>query len=118
MSYFAYKNLHVLGVCMVCLALGGLIVQNMQKESPWRVSLLATHGTGLLLVFTAGLGMLTSVDVTWPLPGWLIGKTGIWIVLGLVPALLTRSPAITRSSWWIVLFLCGVAATPALYKPF
>ena len=120
-SLLVYKNLHLLGVFMILVALGGLILQQMQataRERVWRKPVAITHGIGMVLVLVAGFGMLARLGITWPWPGWIIGKVVIWLVLGLLIAVIGRVPALAKPLWWITIALAAIAAYLALNKPF
>ena len=80
-----YKNLHLLGVLMIFVALGGLILQQIQattREQIWRKPVAITHGIGMVLALVGGFGMLARLGIFWPWPGWVLGKIIIWLVLG------------------------------------
>ena len=120
-SLLVYKNLHLLGVFMILVALGGLILQRMQattREQVWRKPVAITHGIGMVLVLVAGFGMLARLGITWPWPGWVIGKVIIWLLLGLLIAVIGRAPALVKPLWWITIALAAIAAYLALNKPF
>jgi hypothetical protein len=120
-SLLVYKNLHLLGVFMILVALGGLILQQIQattREQVWRKPVAITHGIGMVLVLVAGFGMLARLGITWPWPGWVIGKMIIWLVLGLLVAVIGRAPALAKPLWWITIALGAIAAYLAFNKPF
>jgi hypothetical protein len=116
-----YKNLHLLGVLMIFVALGGLILQQIQattREQVWRKSVAITHGIGMVLALVGGFGMLERLRISWPWPGWVLGKIIIWLVLGVLVALVGRAPALAKWLWWITIALGAIAAYLALNKPF
>jgi hypothetical protein len=120
-SLAVYKNLHLLGVFMILVALGGLILQQINirtREQVWRRPVAITHGIGMVLVLVAGFGMLARIGVPWPWPGWVIGKIIIWLVFGVLIAVIGRSPGLAKSLWWITIALAALAAYLALNKPF
>jgi hypothetical protein len=112
-----YKNLHLLGVFMILVALGGLILQQIQattREQVWRKPMVITHGIGMVLALVGGFGMLAGM----PWQGWVIGKIIIWLVLGVLVALIGRAPALAKPLWWVTIALGAIAAYLALNKPF
>jgi hypothetical protein len=118
-----YKNLHLLGVLMIFVALGGLILQQIQattREPVWRKPVAITHGIGMVLALVGGFGMLArpEIGIIWPWPGWVIGKIIIWLVLGVLVALIGRLPALAKPLWWVTIALGAIAAYLALNKPF
>jgi hypothetical protein len=120
-SYAIYKNLHFLGIFMILVALGGLILQQIDtrtRERVWRRPVAITHGIGMVLVLVAGFGLLARIGVHWPWPGWVIGKIVIWLVFGVLIAVIGRSPGLAKPLWWITIALAALAAYLALNKPF
>jgi hypothetical protein len=116
-----YKNLHLLGVLMIFVALGGLILQQIQattRVQVWRKPVAITHGIGMVLALVGGFGMLARLRISWPWPGWVLGKIIIWLVLGVLVALVGRAPALAKWLWWITIALGAIAAYLALNKPF
>jgi hypothetical protein len=116
-----YKNLHLLGVFMFLVALGGLILQQIQlttRDQVWRKPVAITHGIGMVLALVGGFGMLARLGIFWPWPGWVIAKIVIWLVLGVLVALIGRAPALAKPLWWTTIALAAIAAYLALNKPF
>lgn len=115
-----YRNIHLLGVFMVLVALGGAVLHGMMnqgKDLTWRKVISVTHGLGLVLIVVAGFGMLARLGISWPWPGWVWGKVVVWVLLGasIVPA--RRSPGMAPALWWIVIVLAAAAAYLAINKP-
>jgi hypothetical protein len=116
-----YKNLHLIGVFMILVALGGFIVQQIHATTPervWRRSIAITHGIGMVLALVGGFGMLARMHIFWPWPGWVVGKIIIWLVFGILVALIGRTPALAKPLWWSTIALAAIAAYLALNKPF
>jgi hypothetical protein len=116
-----YKNLHLIGVFMILVALGGFIVQQRQSTTPervWRRPIAITHGIGMVLALVGGFGMLARLGIFWPWPGWVVGKIVIWLVFGILVALIGRTPALAKPLWWSTIALGAIAAYLALNKPF
>lgn len=120
-SLLIYKNLHLIGVFMILVALGGLILQQINastREQMWRKTVAITHGIGMVLVLVGGFGMLARLGIFWPWPGWVVGKIIIWLVLGVLVAVIGRAPTLAKPLWWITIALAAIAAYLALNKPF
>jgi hypothetical protein len=116
-----YKNLHLIGVFMILVALGGLILQQINagvRGQAWRKPVAITHGIGMVLVLVGGFGMLARLGIHWPWPGWVVGKIIIWLVFGVLIALIGRAPALAKPLWWVTIALAAIAAYLALNKPF
>lgn len=122
LSYTVYKLIHVLGIWMVFLALGGLILFSInghaKSDNRWRRPAAITHGVGLFLVLLGGFGMLAKLGINWPWPGWIVGKVIVWLLFGGVIALIFRKPSLAKILWWVVLGLGVIAAYLVLWKPF
>ena len=120
-SPLVYKNIHLLGVFMILMALGGLILHRINggiREHAWRKPVAVTHGVGLLLALVGGFGALARLGIFWPLPGWVIGKLVIWLVFGALVAVIFRSPTLAKPLWWVTIVLAALAGYLALHKPF
>ena len=119
-SFELYKNIHLLGVFMVLVALGGATLYGMVsrgKELAWQKVVSMTHGIGLVLVVVAGFGMLARLGISWPWPMWIWGKVVIWVLLGALIAPARRSSGMAHGLWWIVILLAAVAGYLAINKP-
>ncbi|HJL42511.1 MAG TPA: hypothetical protein RMG48_14505 [Myxococcales bacterium LLY-WYZ-16_1] len=120
MSYKLYALLHHVGLFSVLVALGGTIVGARLgwADTGLRRILVAIHGTGLFILLVAGFGALAKLGVTSGVPGWIIGKIVIWIILGGLVVPIRRAPQ--QSMLWLVLVpVLGLgSAWLALYKPF
>lgn len=115
-----YRIIHLLGIFMILVALGGAALYGMVNEGrtlAWRTVASVTHGIGLLLVAVAGFGMLARLGIDWPWPTWVWGKVAIWVLLGALIAPARRSAGLAKGLWWIVILLAAVAAYLAIYKP-
>jgi hypothetical protein len=121
-SYSVYKIVHLSGILMVFLSLGGAAMHAInggEKNHAWRKPVAITHGLGLLLALVGGFGLLARLGIAHGgLPGWVIAKLGIWLILGALLAVLIRKKNLAKSLWIFVIFLGGVAAYLAGYKPF
>lgn len=115
-----YKVLHLAGVMMVFLALGGVVMHalgNGSPDHPWRKQAAMTHGIGLVLMLLGGFGMLARLQIP-ILSGWVILKFLIWVVLGGLLFLIIRKPGQSKRWWGIIILLGILAAYLANFKPF
>jgi hypothetical protein len=120
-SYLVYKNIHLIGVFMILMAVGGLLLHCItggRQEHSWRRPVVVTHGVGLLLVLLGGFGMLARIGIFWSWPGWVMGKIIIWVIFGGLVGVIFRKPVLARSLWWVAIALAGLAAYLAGHKPF
>lgn len=113
-----YRILHLVGVIMIFLSLGGLIVYGMLGSNEERVKKMAglTNGIGLFLALVGGVGMLGKLGLGFP--GWAIAKLGIWLVLGGSIAVANRKPEFGKYLWVGSVLLGVVAVYLAIFKAF
>ncbi len=118
MSLLTYKVLHILGISLILVALGGAALRALGGGIDGSARKLAgiTHGVGLLIVLVSGFGLLARLDLGFPLWVWL--KLTIWIVAGVLLVLIRRMPQHATIFWFAIPILTGFAAYLALYKPF
>ena len=118
MTYAVYKIIHLTGVMIIFLSLGGLICRSTLKseESAFKKFGGITSAIGLIVVFLSGFGLIAKLGLG--LPGWILGKLTIWFLLGSMIAVINRNPRLGLTLWWIVIGLGLVAAVLAITKPF
>jgi hypothetical protein len=123
MPYAIYKLIHFLGIFTL---LGALVAAAMhvlrggtRADDPYRRRLLAAHGIAAFLVLLGGFGMLARMGVMHgTLPGWVLLKLALWVVIAGLVALPYRGRAGARFVLAGLPLLLLVAAATALYKPF
>ncbi len=119
-----YEILHIIGIAMLFLTIGGVSVHaangGNKKTSSTRPIVGSIHGLGSLLILVGGFGMLARLGFLHGanFPGWLWVKIIIWIILSGVVLLPYRRPALAKPFLWLLPLLAGVAVYMALYKPF
>jgi hypothetical protein len=121
MSYEFYKVLHLLGMFLLFLSLGGIslftINGGTKLTNLWRAKVAITHGIATLLVLVGGFGLLaTKYPSPWPM--WVYPKILIWLVFAGVLALAYKSQKIAQALWLILPILGLTAAYLAVYQPF
>ena len=118
MPVTVYKVIHLTGVLMVFLSMGGLIFRSQLGEEGNRLKRLGgiTNGVGMLLALVGGFGLLAKLSIGFP--GWVIAKLGIWIIFGGLIAVANRKPELSYTVWFAVIFLGATAAYLAGAKPF
>lgn len=121
-SYSVYKVVHLVGVLMVFLALGGLLTHAINggaKQHSWRKPVAITHGIGLFLSLLGGFGLLARLGIVHGgLPGWVLAKLGIWTVFAVLISVIMRRPQWAKVLWPLIIVLGGTAAYLAGSKPF
>ena len=114
MSLGFYLWLHLAGLGLMLLALGGMALLAGERNR----MLAAAHGVGLLLSFVSGFGLLAKLVIPWPWPGWVFVKILLWLVLGAAPAVMRRIQGRTAALFWGLWALFLVTAWLAVHKPF
>jgi hypothetical protein len=107
-----YKCLHLAGISLVLLAIGGLA----QRQD--RRFLSIAHGIGLLVTLVGGFGLLARYQIQWPWPGWVMAKVVLWFVFGGSIVLLKRLPHMGTILWWAGWVLFLAAAYLGVHRPF
>jgi hypothetical protein len=118
MSHSLFKILHLSGVFMVLLSLGGLIVLGVVEDSRWRKLAGMTNGIGLVVILIGGFGLLGQLQLGWPWPGWILFKMLIWLIFAVLMVLARRASRLGSALWWGSVILAAVAAALANLKPF
>jgi hypothetical protein len=118
MSYELYKIVHIVGLLLVFLGLGGAMIGTRSEGGRPAAVAGLLHGLGLLLMLVAGFGMMARLDIAWPWPTWLLAKLLVWLTIGALPALVKREVLPRRAGWVLAALLGGIAAWLAITKPF
>ena len=124
MSLTFYKLMHILGILLVFLGLGGravLAAQSEPRKAPGQKLVGILHGAGLLIVLVGGFGMLAKLGLNGEELqglGWVLVKMVIWILLGGSIMIPVRKPEWTTPWLVAVTALAMVAGYFAFYKPF
>jgi uncharacterized membrane protein SirB2 len=118
MPYEIYKLLHVFGLMLLFLGLGGQLLAPRAEpaKAPKITSVL--YGIGLLIMLFGGFGMMARLGIQWPWPGWLIAKLAVWITIGALPFFVRREVLARSTAWWVAAGLGALAAWLAINKPF
>lgn len=115
MSPETYRLLHVVGVLLLFLGLGGSFAAAGGEGKAPKL-FLALHGIGLLTMLVAGIGYVHKKGLAWD--NWLFAKIACWVLLGAVPVLVRRG---VLPRFLGVVIAVGIGATAvwlAQTKPF
>ena len=118
-----WKVIHLFGVLLVFLSLGGLSLHAMnggtRSSNAARRFVTISYGLGLAVILVAGFGGLgASGAMSGGLPGWAAAKLAIWILLGGLLAVPYRKPSLARPLWISAPLIGALAAFLATTKPF
>ena len=122
MSLTTYNLIHLTGLAALLMSLGGIAAITAAghdlKASGQKGQLMALHGVGLVLVIVAGFGQLARLGISHSgIPGWVWMKVVLWLILGLVPLWIRKSPKVARPLLLVLPLLVLAGAYLALYKP-
>ena len=130
-SYGVYRLLHFFGIFLLLTSLGGAVMRAMvgatrtaeagvaaDETAGRRLRRLIgiSHGVAMFLILLGGFGMLARLDIG--MPGWIVGKLVVWLVLGGLLGAATRMAGRARVLWFAIPVLGLVAAWLAYTKPF
>ncbi|HWP91841.1 MAG TPA: hypothetical protein VNN20_06560 [Thermodesulfobacteriota bacterium] len=116
--YEAYKVIHVIGVMLLLLSLGGYLMLSTNQSARGRKLAAITHGISVLIILVAGFGLLARLGFFgaggWPL--WVWVKLLIWLILAVIVVLIKRVPGLMPVLWFVIPALGAIAAYMAVYK--
>jgi len=117
-SILFYKVLHLIGIIMLFLSIGGAVIRaaaNQQNEKLEKFVLI-NHGISLLIIVVAGFGLLAKLGMIFT--GWVVVKIIIWLLMAVIILPIKKMPE-KKSVWWYTALILGaIAAFMAIYKPF
>lgn len=108
MSIEIYQVIHLSGLILVSLGLGGVLLRTSGEARPSKLASIS-HGVGLLALLVAGFGLLAKRGYDFPWPTFIFVKIGIWLLLGATPALVKRG-VISAGLGWVIAVGVGVWA--------
>lgn len=122
-SHSAYWYMHIFGIGLLILAVGGVSLHAMsggtKATSGGRGIAAASHGVGLLLILVAGFGMLARLGIVQGgLPGWVWAKLVTWTLIGGLFMVPYRKPGLSKLVWVSTAGLVLFAAWLGHSKPF
>jgi uncharacterized membrane protein SirB2 len=123
LPYSFYKIVHILGIALTLVALGGMTVHALnglaKADNAARKLLIAMHGIGVFLILLGGFGLLARIGFAHGggFPLWLWVKLGLWTAFAVVAALPYRRPGAGKALLLTLPVLAAAAAAMAVYKP-
>ena len=118
MSLEFYKILHIFSVMMLFTALGTVAAAGTTGDGRLRRLAGVAHGVALAIILVAGFGLLAKLRMFGSIPGWVLIKLGLWVLLGLAVVPLRRLTEWTVWLWPLIPVVGGLAAWLAVTKPF
>ncbi len=122
MPYSIYKLMHYVGIfamlVVFALACAHALLVDARAHRHARRGFAIAHGVAALLILTGGFGMLARLGmVHGGLPGWILVKLAIWLVLAGAIVLPARDRRLARWLPVAVPLAALAAAATAIYKP-
>lgn len=120
MSYEFYKALHLMGLVLAVLGIGGIVFATLsgtQLKTWVRVTAFSAHGLGLFLVLLGGFGMLARLGLAREMPVWVYYKLAIWAFFALAVSLARRVRGGALAVFFLAVILAGLAQWIAVNKP-
>lgn len=123
MSIQIYTLIHVFGVIVLFMALGGTLIHVLnggtKEDNAWRKPLAAMHGFALFIILLGGFGLMARLGISHTeLPGWIWVKLVIWLLLGAAIALPYRVKGLAKPFMLVIPLLGAIAIYFGVFKPF
>lgn len=110
-----YKLIHIVGLAMLFLGLGGIFSHAGEGKGPKLYTVL--YAVGLLAMLVAGFGRAARMGFSLT-SGWILAKIGLWLFLGAMPVLVRRGLVPKPLAWIVALAVAAAAIYLAIEKPF
>jgi hypothetical protein len=120
MPYEFYKVMHLVGLTLTLIGLGGILAAFATSQSvPKKIKGLCfgAHGLGLILMLVGGFGMAARLGLVAGLPGWIYAKLAVWLILGGMISAVKRKADKAAPLMLVITLLVGTAVWLAIYKP-
>lgn len=116
LPYEFYKVMHVVGVMLLLLSLGGYLTLSMSSSTTGKKLASITHGIAVFVILVGGFGLLARLGYTGQWPMWVWLKLIIWGILAAVIIFIKKFPRFSTFIWVLIPTLSGLAAFLAVYK--
>jgi len=110
MSYTTYKIIHLIGVAALAMGVGGMMAGG-EKRKLFSI----VQGIALLVMLVSGFGILAKLKLGFP--HFAMAKTGLWVVIGVMPVILRKLKVPAVVGVIVSLGLVGVMAWLGVLKP-
>ena len=101
-----YRLLHIAGLMLLFLGLGGVLTHEAGK-APKLCAIL--HGLGLLTLVVCGVGLMHKSEPKIEWQPWVFAKIGGWVLLGAIPVLVKKG-ILPRAIALLLVLAIGVGA--------
>lgn len=111
-----YKIIHLIGLMLLFLGLGGILSHAGRDVKVSKVYPLL-HGLGLLTIIVSGFGNLGKQPGGMSFPGYVIAMIGAWLLIGALPLLVRRGYVPAPLGWFVAIALGALTAWLGVAKP-
>jgi hypothetical protein len=123
MSIQLYSLIHLFGVIVLFMALGGTIIHvingGTKESNVWKKPLAIMHGVALLIIFVGGFGLMARMGISHTAPPlWIWAKFVIWLLLGAALTLPYKVKGLAKPLALILPLLGALATWLGVFKPF
>ena len=115
MSPAIYHYLHLVGVLLLFTSVGLMLAVASGVPGAKKTAGML-HGIGLVILLVAGFGFLAKAKLA--MGGWVWAKVVIWLLLGGLPALVSKGKLKPGAGMTVALLLGAAAAYIGYFKPF
>jgi hypothetical protein len=110
MDYTTYKIIHLTGIAALAIGLGGMMAGGNNRRL-----FAILQGVALLVMLVSGFGLLAKLKLGFP--HFAMVKTGLWVVIGMMPMALRRLRVPIAGGIAISITLIGIMAWLGVMKP-
>jgi hypothetical protein len=110
MDYATYKIIHLIGIAALAIGIGGMMAGGSNRKI-----FAILQGIALVVMLVSGFGLLAKLKLGFP--HFAMAKTGLWVVIGMLPVILRRLRVPVIGGIGIALVLIGVMAWLGVVKP-
>ena len=112
MDAIAYKIIHLTGISLLALGVGGMMAGGEKRKT-----FAMLQGIGLLVMLVSGFGLLAKLKFTPYIPNFAIVKLVLWALIGALPVLFRKLKTPLPAAILISLILVGTMAYLGVVKP-
>jgi hypothetical protein len=110
MDYTVYKIIHLVGISILGLGVGGMMAGGEKRKA-----FAICQGIGLLVMLVSGFGLLAKLKLGYP--SFAVVKTVLWLVIGMLPMLFRKLKLPVGVAIVISLAMVTIMAWLGVMKP-
>ncbi len=108
----AYLIIHLTGISLLALGVGGMMAGGEKRKT-----FAMLQGLGLLVMLVSGFGLLAKLKFTPYVPPFAIVKIALWLVIGALPVIFRKLKTPLPAAILISLTLVAIMAWLGVTKP-